>query len=50
VKPRQKGLKRVNVKTTMFVFIIELGFSMMAIITGYEAQSIPFPWSIELNT
>jgi hypothetical protein len=33
----------------MFVFIVELGFSMMAIIVGYEAQSTPFPWSIELN-
>ncbi len=30
---------------TMFVFIIELGFPMMAIIVGYEAQSAPFPWN-----
>jgi hypothetical protein len=36
-------------KMTMFVFIVELGFPMMAIIIGYEAQSTPFPWSIELN-
>jgi hypothetical protein len=35
---------------TMFVFIIELGFPMMAIIVCYEAQSTPFPWSIEPNT
>jgi hypothetical protein len=34
----------------MFVFIVELGFSVMAIIVSYEAQSTPFPWSIELNT
>jgi hypothetical protein len=50
VEPHQKGLKNVNVKTTMFVFIIELGFPVMAIIIGYEAQSIPFPWSIKPNT
>jgi hypothetical protein len=35
---------------TMFVFIVELGFPMMAIVIGYEAQSTPFPWSIEPNT
>jgi hypothetical protein len=34
----------------MFVFIVELGFSMMAIIVGCKAQLIPFSWSIELNT
>jgi hypothetical protein len=50
VEPRQKGLKSVNVKMTMFVFIVKLGFSVMAIIVGYEAPSTPFPWSIELNT
>jgi hypothetical protein len=50
MEPRQKGLKSVNVKMTVFVFIIELGFSVMVIIIGYEAQSTPFPWSIELNT
>jgi hypothetical protein len=49
-EPRQKGLKNVNVKMTMFVFIVELGFPVMAIIVGYEAQSTPFPWSIESNT
>jgi hypothetical protein len=43
-------LKRVNVKMTMFVFIVELGFPVMAIIVGYEAPSTPFPWSIESNT
>jgi hypothetical protein len=46
----QKGLMNVSVKMTMFVFIIELGFLVMAIIVGYEAQSTPFLWSIELNT
>jgi hypothetical protein len=50
MEPRHKGLKNVNVKMTMFVFIVEQGFPMMAIIVGYEAQSTPFPWSIELNT
>jgi hypothetical protein len=39
----QKGLKIVNVKMTMFVSIIKLGFPVMAIIVGYEAQSTPFP-------
>jgi hypothetical protein len=34
----KKGLKSVIVKTTMFVFIVELGFLMMAIIVGYEAH------------
>jgi hypothetical protein len=46
----QKGLKNVNVKMTMFVFTVKLGFPVMAIIVGYEAQSIPFPWSIKSNT
>jgi hypothetical protein len=50
MEPHQKGLKSVNVKMTMFVFIVELGFSMMVIIVGYEAQSTPFPWSIKPNT
>ncbi len=50
MEPHKKGLKNVNVKTMMFVFIVELGFPMMAIIVGCEAQSIPFPWSIEPNT
>jgi hypothetical protein len=36
--------------TTMFVFIIKLGFPVMSIIVGYKAQSNPFPWSIEPNT
>jgi hypothetical protein len=49
-EPRQKGLKSVNVKMTMFVFTIELGFPVMDIIVGYEAQSTPFPWSIKSNT
>jgi hypothetical protein len=34
----EKGLKSVIVKTTMFYFIVELGFLMMAIIVGYEAH------------
>jgi hypothetical protein len=50
VEPRHKGLKSVNVKMMMFVFIVKLGFSVMAIIVGYKAQSTPFPWSIEPNT
>ncbi len=45
-----EGSKSANVKTTMFVFIVELGFPVMAIIVSCEAQSTPFPWSIELNT
>jgi hypothetical protein len=49
MEPHQKGLKNVNVKTTMFVFIVELGFPMMAIIVSCKAQSTPFPWSIKLN-
>jgi hypothetical protein len=49
-EPRQKGLKSVNVKMMVFIFTIELGFPVMAIIIGYEAQSTPFPWSIEPNT
>jgi hypothetical protein len=35
---------------TMFVFIVELGFLVMAIIVGCKAQSTPFSWSIEPNT
>jgi hypothetical protein len=50
VELHQKGLKNVNVKMTMFVFIIELVFPMMAIIVGYKARSTPFLWSIEPNT
>jgi hypothetical protein len=50
VELHQKGLKNVNVKIMMFVFIVELGFPMMAIIVGYEAPSTFFPWSIEPNT
>ncbi len=50
VKHRSKGLNNVNVKVMMFIFIVKLGFSVMAIIISYEAQSTPFPWSIELNT
>jgi hypothetical protein len=42
-EPRQKGLKSVNVKMTMFVFTVELEFRVMAIIVNYEAQSTPFP-------
>jgi hypothetical protein len=38
MKLRQKGFKNVNVKMTMIVFIVELGFSVMAIIVGYEAK------------
>jgi hypothetical protein len=42
VEPHQKGLKIVNVKTTMFVFIVELEFLVMAIIVGCEANQSPF--------
>jgi hypothetical protein len=49
-EPRRKGLKNANVKTTMFIFIIELGFPITAIIVGYKAQSTPFPWIVKLNT
>jgi hypothetical protein len=35
----QKGLKSVNVKIMMFIFIVKLGFPVMAIIVGYEAPS-----------
>jgi hypothetical protein len=45
-----KGLKSVNVKMMMFIFIVELGFLVMAIIVGYEAPSTPSPWSIKPNT
>jgi hypothetical protein len=45
VELHQKGSKNVSVKMMIFVFIIKLGFPMMAIIVGYEAQS-----SIEPNT
>jgi hypothetical protein len=34
----------------MFIFIIELGFLVMAIIVGYKAQSTLFPWNIDPNT
>jgi hypothetical protein len=34
---RQKGLKSANVKITMFVFIVELGFPVIAIIIRYKA-------------
>jgi hypothetical protein len=50
VEPRQIGLKSANVKMTMFVFIVKLGFLVMGIIIGCEAQSTPFPWNIEPNT
>jgi hypothetical protein len=33
----QKGSKNVNLKMIMFVFIVELGFPVTAIIVGYEA-------------
>jgi hypothetical protein len=38
------------VKMTMFVFIVKFGFSVMAIIVGYEAQWTPFPWNVEPST
>jgi hypothetical protein len=45
----QKGLKSVNVKMRMFVFIVKLEFLGIAIIVGYEAQSTLFSQSIEPN-
>jgi hypothetical protein len=45
-----KRFESVNVKMMMFVFIIKLGFLVMAIIVGYNTQSTPFPWNIEPNT
>jgi hypothetical protein len=50
MESRQKGSKNVNVKMTIFVFIVKFGFPVMAIIVGYEAQSTRFPWSIKPNT
>jgi hypothetical protein len=50
VELSQKGLKNVSVKMIMFIFIVKLGFPVVAIIVGYEAQSTPFPWTIEPNT
>jgi hypothetical protein len=38
------------VKTTMFIFTVELRFPVMAIIVAYEAQWTHFSWSIESNT
>jgi hypothetical protein len=50
VGPRQKGLKNFNAKMMMSVFIVERGFSMMAIIVDYEGQSTPFPWCNKSST
>jgi hypothetical protein len=50
VELRQKGLKSANAKMMMSVSIVEHGFSVMAIIVGYEARSTHFPWSIEPST
>jgi hypothetical protein len=46
---RQKCLKGDSVKMTMFVFIVELEFPVMAIIVGYKAQLTTFPWNIKPN-
>jgi hypothetical protein len=46
----QKGLKSVNATMMMFIFIIELGFLVMAIIIGYKAPLTPSLWNIKLNT
>jgi hypothetical protein len=37
MEPCWKGLENVSVKMMMFVFIVKLGFPVMAIIVGYEA-------------
>jgi hypothetical protein len=50
VELSEKGFKTINVKMMMFIFIVELGILVMAIIVGYKAQSTPFPWNIKLNT
>jgi hypothetical protein len=50
MEPHQKGLKNASAKMMMSVSIVERGFSVMAIIVGYEARSTHFPWSIEPNT
>jgi hypothetical protein len=50
MEPRQRGLKNVNVKMTMFVITVKLGFLLMAIIVGYETQSTFFPWNIKPST
>jgi hypothetical protein len=42
--------EKCHVKMTTFIFIFVLGFLVMAIIVGCEAQSTPFPWNIEPNT
>jgi hypothetical protein len=34
----------------MSVSIVERGFTVMAIIVGYEARSTHFPWSIKPST
>jgi len=47
---RQQGLKSASAKMMMSVSIAERGFSVMAIIVGYEVRSTHFPWSIELST
>jgi hypothetical protein len=41
MEARRKDLKSVNVKMTMFIFIVKLGFPVMAIIVGYKAPSTP---------
>jgi hypothetical protein len=41
VELREKGLKSVNMKMMMFVFIAKLGFPVMAIIVGYETPINP---------
>jgi hypothetical protein len=50
VELRKKGLKNVNAKMMMSVSIVERGFSVMAIIVGYEGRSTPFPWNTEPST
>jgi hypothetical protein len=41
--------EKCKCEDAMFVFIVKLGFLVMAIIIGYKAQSTPFLWSIEPN-
>jgi hypothetical protein len=50
MEPHQKGLKNVNAKMMMSVSIVERGFSVMAIVVGYEGRSTFFPWSTKPST
>jgi hypothetical protein len=42
--------EKCQCEVMMSVSIVKRGFSVMAIIVGYEGQSTPFPWSTEPST